>query len=197
MLQRVQPFFKFVLTKIFHLILKSNLLSFNFQIYLDRVVLIFYLKLSKEQLCLIYLLLNVKPVDPTCCFVLSAVFTFILYITFCNKNVSSTTHFSLELHSLVYVLSSSNIFRLCNIIWLFMVGMHEYDNFQLKMLWYGCVESKYRQIISKNRLPIFCLSRCTKRWGEVQEFFIHLVLPLLFPALCSKSCLWPNLINPS
>ena len=119
-----------------------------------------------------------------------AVFTVALYITFCYKNFPSTTHFSLQLHILMSVIFSSTIFRLCDIILLFMLSMHEYDNFnsfQLKNLWYGGVESKFWITISRNLLPIF-VSTVVQKCGVKYRIFF-LLLPLLFSALNTRSCL--------
>ena len=141
-------------------------------------------------MCLVYLLLNVRPDDPTDCFVSSAVFIVALYITFCNKYFPSTTHFSLKLHNLISILSSSNIFRLCDIVWLFMLGMHECDyfnSFLIKFLWYGCVESKFWLTVSSNRLPIFVSTVVQKCGVQYRIFFIFLLLPLLFSSLNTNS----------
>ena len=193
MLHRVQQFFKlnlfFVRPKISQIILKSKFSSLKSQIYLYEVILNLHLYILKEHLCHVYLLLNVRPDDPTYCFVSSAVFTVALYVRFCNKHFPSTTHFPLQLHSLISVLSSSNIFRLCDIIWLFMLGMHEYNNFNsflLKFLWYGCVVSKFWLTISRNRLPIFVSTVVQKGGVKYRIFFLFLLLSLLFSALIAR-----------
>ena len=116
-LQRVKPCFKlnsfFVRAKIFYLMLKSLCLFFNSQIYFDSVVFSLYLLLLlKENLCLVYLIINDKLDDPTDCLLFSDVITVALQIKFVNKQLPSTIHLSLQLHCFFSSSLSSNNFRL-------------------------------------------------------------------------------------
>ena len=87
------------------------------------------------------------------CFLSSAVFYVALYITFCNKHLPSTTDFSLQLHRLVSVLSSSNIFRLCDIIWLLMLDTCNKLHYIYRIFFLISLDLKVLTISARPKIP--------------------------------------------
>ena len=127
--------------------LKSLFLSVKLQISFKSVVFSFHLLLLKEHLCQVYLLINIRPGEPTYWLLFSDVITVALQITFVSEQFPSTMHLSLQLHCFYSSTLSSNILQFSEIIWLFMFSMQEYkifNSFLLKILWYRCIRPKFQ-----------------------------------------------------